>query len=213
MQLIGIGLFVLFACATAQRHFSRANNHLPNDQPITDVWADGSSDNLDINAPSSVKCVIARIVPGHIVPAGGRRDFRRDRATNTLFQRISVGDDERGHIVASQFSGPPEWYNLTPQSPKINRNEGTRHIIADWFNNERGVREYLEPNGALATDGRYVIWNVSMIYDNGDFRYRPTAYLLSVKNMTVDDRVFSEIYTSIPNPLPGITYQFGAGSG
>lgn len=100
----------------------------------------------------------AVICPKHI-RANGRVDFPRNQAFLARFEAMRHENDEKGHLVASQFSGPPTWYNLSPQTKEVNRNVHVRHLIENWFSAEQIVRNFLVLEG-----DRQVNWDVEMIY-------------------------------------------------
>lgn len=60
------------------------------------------------------------------------------------YRGIQAPGDGRGQLVGAQFSGPPKWFNLTPQYVRVNRNLGYQAITKAWFKAERAVREFLE---------------------------------------------------------------------
>lgn len=75
--------------------------------------------------------------------------------------------------MGSQFSGPTNIYNLSPQSPTVNRNEGNRSITVDWFRTECDAARFLKKGG-----NRYVNWTVDMTYVGTS--NRPDEYHLQV---------------------------------
>lgn len=115
----------------------------------------------------------AVICPTHI-RANGRVDFPRDNAFLARFEAMRHEEDEEGHLVASQFSGPPTWYNLSPQTKELNRNVHVRHLIENWFSAEHFVRKFLELDG-----DRQVNWDVEMIYADEN-SLRPQRFKLHV---------------------------------
>lgn len=136
----------------------------------------------------------AEIRPEHVT----RRRTSFPSSMTPRFSQIRAPGDERGHLVASQFSGPPEWYNLSPQSRRVNRNFQNRWIIDDWFNAEHRVRDFLDLGG-----DRQVNWTVDMNYI--DDSNRPHEYRLDVEYLENGERSrdhnFPSLYAVIPNPL------------
>lgn len=194
MQLNSIALFVLFACVNAQdiRHTDVLNN-----QPITEYWTNTGEGNLD-----RVTRIVAIIRPGHL----GRRRTNFGNDFDDLFERISEDGDDRGHLVASQFGGPAVWYNLSPQSPKVNRNLQTRHCLNDWCKVESEMKNYLQTPGEPRDDSKYVIYTVKMSYVGTS--NRPDMYELMVKFMRDPAVLEFDIEAGIKNPLPGEKVSF-----
>lgn len=155
-QSIWFCLFALAACVCATEYY-------PNDgSPITSYTTDIGDGGLE-----RVTQLKAEIRPEHI--ASGRTSF-----PSSAGARFNMAQgDELGHIVGSQFSGPIEWYNLTPQSSFVNRNVGGERVVSDWYKTERKARKYLGLGG-----NRQVNWNVNMDYNDGS--NRPSYYRLSV---------------------------------
>lgn len=122
-----------------------------------------------------------------------RTSFPTSGEIERWYQAIRADGDERGHLVASQFKGPIEWYNLSPQHKAVNRNVKIRHILVDWFNTEKEVREFLD-----ASNNRHVSWTVDMTFD-GDSN-RPENYRLQVKFFENNSEVLHKsIDTTLPN--------------
>lgn len=95
--------------------------------------------------------VYAIINPQHLRRGRGSRvSFSSSGQIGRYFQAISARGDERGHIVASTFSGPPAWHNLSPQNARANRNMDYQSITTDWFGtecDEYRLRVKFLPNG------------------------------------------------------------------
>ena len=109
-----------------------------------------------------VELVAATITPLHY-QRNNRVDFPSSGNTSTQYMRDNLdglAEDERGHVVASMFSGPPELYNMFPQHRGVNRNYQESHILVDWYQTELRMREHLENNRG------YVRWEVALSYDN-----------------------------------------------
>jgi len=136
---------VQLACVLSLRYEFNATH------PIYLVTTDLGPGNFE-----RVSSLRARIYPHH-VRERDRVSFPRSGLTERRFNVMREGNDERGHVLASQFSGPPEWNNLVPQTPRVNRNYQVRYITTDWFGAEYRVREFLI-GGSL----RYVDWDVDM---------------------------------------------------
>lgn len=141
--------------------------------------------------------IFAQIYPRHNLPRAyyGRHErvnFSRSGDIEIRFQSIRAFGDERGHLVASQFSGPPRWYNLSPQNARVNRHEGFFSLSHSWFEAECEVRQFLHPGA-----NRYVNWRVEMDY-NGTSN-RPYQYHLMV-NFFDNGKEIWNIDTTIDNP-------------
>ena len=109
-----------------------------------------------------VELVAATISPLHY-RANNRVDFPSSGNTSSQYMRDNLdglAEDERGHIVASMFSGPPELYNLFPQHRGVNGNYQESHILVDWYQTELRMRDHLSNNRG------YVRWEVALSYDN-----------------------------------------------
>ena len=109
-----------------------------------------------------VELVVATITPLHY-RRNNRVDFPNSGNTSTQYMRDNLNalpEDERGHVVASMFSGPPELYNMFPQHRGVNRNYQESHILFDWYQTELRMQEHLENNAG------YVRWGVALSYDD-----------------------------------------------
>lgn len=109
-----------------------------------------------------VEVVAATITPLHY-RRNNRVDFPDSGNTSTQYMRDylnALSEDERGHIVASMFTGPPQLYNLFPQHRGVNRNYRESHILVDWYQTEIRMREFLDNNRG------YVRWEVALSYDD-----------------------------------------------
>lgn len=135
----------------------------------------------------------AEIHPRHITTKQ-RVNFPTSGPIERKYQAVKEPGDERGHLVASQFSGPAEWYNLSPQNSRVNRNLGYQSITTDWYGAECEVRKFLGEAGG----NRYVSWTVDMTYV-GDSN-RPRQYHLKV-DFIKNGRIEKSIDTRIRNPL------------
>lgn len=186
MQPGWICVLVLVASVNAaQYRFNAANN------PIKVV---GTS--IGQGGRERLVSLYAQIYPRHLTN-NERVSFPRSGDIERYFRAISAPGDERGHLVASQFSGPPIWQNLSPQSPVVNRNAGMRSLTTDWYNTECEVRRFLEKGG-----NRYVIWTVQISYV-GDSN-RPNQYHLQVAFQNDDaGSSWRPIDARMPNPFRG----------
>ncbi|CAF2505214.1 unnamed protein product [Rotaria sp. Silwood2] len=135
-----------------------------------------------------VEFVIARITPRHYNP-NNRVDFPSSGSTSTQYMRTNLNalaGDERGHIVASVFGGPPVAYNMFPQHRSLNRNYRASHILVDWFEAEARIRQHLGNNRGD------VQWEVALSYDDLNTG-RPTSVSFSAtfydRNGAVVDRL------------------------
>lgn len=114
-------------------------------------------------------------------------------STNDYFVEAMAPGDQRGHVLAAQFSGPPKWYNLTPQNARVNRNAGFQSLATDWYGTECEVRRFLNKGG-----NRSVWWEVTMRYLGNS--NRPDTYFLQVGFYRGSIRE-SGIETAIRNPF------------
>ena len=133
-----------------------------------------------------VELVAATINPLHYRP-NNRIDFPNSGNTSTQYMRDNldaIPGDERGHVVASMFSGPPQPYNMFPQHRGVNRNFHESHILFDWYETELRMREFLENNRG------YVRWEIALSYDNFTTG-RPTSMLYSAIFFNFQDQ---EVY-------------------
>ena len=109
-----------------------------------------------------VELVAATITPLHY-RRNDRVDFLQSGNTSTPYMRENldaVQGDERGHVVASMFSGPPQLHNMFPQHRGVNREYGASHILISWHQTELRMRDFLRDNRG------YVRWEVVLSYDN-----------------------------------------------
>ncbi|UJR08796.1 hypothetical protein I4U23_013052 [Adineta vaga] len=118
-----------------------------------------------------VEFVVATITPLHY-RRNHRVNFPDSGNTSTDYMRQNMNglvEDERDHIVASMFSGPPELYNMFPQHRSLNRNYRQSHLLVDWYQTELRIREHLENNRGS------VRWEVALSYDD-DSEYSSTEF-------------------------------------
>lgn len=134
----------------------------------------------------------ADIKPSHR-RSNDRVNFPRSGKIEKYFKAIKADGDERGHLVASQFSGPPQWYNLSPQNARVNRNAGYQSLTTDWYGTECEVSKFLSQGG-----NRHVSWTVDMTYilDSN----RPDEYHLQVDFFNGNKKLKS-IDSLIRNPF------------
>lgn len=134
----------------------------------------------------------AVIKPQHL-KSRARVNFPRSGEVEKHFKAVRAQGDERGHLVGSQFSGPPTIFNLSPQSPRVNRNLNFQAITTDWFKTECEVAKFLAKGG-----NRFVMWSVTLSY-MGTLN-RPTEYRLQVQ-MVSNGKTIDRIDTRLQNPL------------
>lgn len=134
----------------------------------------------------------ADIYPRHKT-TNQRVNFPTSGPIEKYFKAIKAPGDERGHLVASQFSGPPQWYNLSPQNARVNRNLGYQSLTTDWYGSECEVAKFLGLGGK-----GHVLWTVSMKFI-GDSN-RPNEYYLQADFYDGNKKVNS-IDSHIHNPF------------
>ena len=78
------------------------------------------------------------------------------------------GKDDAGHILAREFGGPPEQFNLLPQDSYVNRFGEQRNMEKSW--------EKLLDNGGTVKD-----IHIDVNYAEGSDSFRPTGYEVSCK--------------------------------
>lgn len=139
-----------------------------NNMPIKRVVSSFGIHNL-----KRVDYLYAEIHPCHLTN-DRRISFPRTDEFETWYQRIRASGDERSYLVPPQFSGPPEWYNFSPQNVRVNRHLEAQTFTTDFFAAECQVREFLEKGG-----NRYVSWTLNMTYVT--VSNRPDSYRLQVK--------------------------------
>lgn len=166
MKSIWFLLFALSASVNAHevRYFNEAHN------PVRSILVHRTSENFE-----RVERLEAEIRPDHVehVVENGRVNF--PTRLNQRFTQMKRQNDEKGHLVGAQFSGPAEWYNLSPQTSRVNRNVNGVWLHEDWFKTEGKAREFLNLGGE-----RKVNWTVRMEYTDGN-AIRPTGFHLDVK--------------------------------
>lgn len=182
MQFIYFYIFVVAASGSADQVLFNDPN-----MPIRVVDTSAGQDNRQ-----RIDHLYAEIYPRHVTTRQ-RVNFPRSGPVEELFRGISAQGDQRGHLVASQFSGPPRWYNLSPQNSRVNRNRGYQSITTDWYGTECEVREFLQQGG-----NRYVTWTVDMSYIGNS--NRPNEYHLRV-NYIENGSNISSIDTRLHNPF------------
>lgn len=109
-----------------------------------------------------VEFVSATITPLHY-RRNERTNFPNSGNTSLTYMRENLNGlehDERGHTVASMFSGPPHFYNMFPQQRGLNRNFQAVHLLTDWYETELRMREHLEDNRGT------VRWEIALSYAN-----------------------------------------------
>lgn len=139
-----------------------------------------------------ITSLYAEIYPRHLTNRQ-RIDFPTRGETEMWFREISYEGDMHGHLVAGQFSGPPEWFNLSPQNIRVNRNRPFESITTEWFHIDCEVRQFLEQDG-----DRYVSWTVDISYP-GDSN-RPNDYHLHV-DFIENGRRRKDINVTVHNPF------------
>lgn len=159
MKSIFVCLFALIISASAVRINSYTN---PIIQYVTSTTRDGLPrvDHLE-----------ADIYPRHL--GQKREDFSTNGRLQTRWLQMKQDNDERGHLVAAQFGGPAEWYNMAPQHKRVNYNRGGRQILTDWANTEKTVKDFIR--GGV---DRHVRWVVDMKYKLDSIR--PDEFTLNV---------------------------------
>lgn len=139
--------------------------------PITKVES-----SIAVHNNERVDYIEATILPRHISKQS-RIDFPTGGPLDEKFLLTRHPGDERGGLIGSQFSGPPEWYNLSPYNARANRKTGYRAITADWFKLECAIRLFL--NKGSQGGERFVTWKGNQTYV-GDSN-RPDSYFVSVE--------------------------------
>lgn len=105
--------------------------------------------------------------------AKGRISFPTSGKVKKYFQAIKADGDVRGHLLAPRFSGPPKWYNLSPQNAQVNRNARYQSITREWYATECEVANFLSQGG-----NQHVSWTVNMTFT--DDSNRPDEYHLQI---------------------------------
>lgn len=177
--------FCVFALAisVSARTLRFNDNHMPIRLVETSMGAGGEERIMSLHA---------EIRPHHVT-TNQRVNFPTSGPLEKHFKKVKAPGDERGHLVASQFSGPPQWYNLSPQNSRVNRNLGYQSITTDWYGAECEVRQFLQHGG-----NRYVSWTVSMTYKGAS--NRPNDYHLRVKFVENGRETGRPIDARIHNP-------------
>lgn len=182
MRSIIICLFALCLSASAKDYeFNQRDN--PIKVVMTSIGHDGHE---------RIVYLYADIYPFH-KSNKGQMDFNTTGEVEKYFQAIKADGDVRGHLVASQFSGPPKWFNLSPQNARVNRNEELQSINKVWYGIECEVAKFLEMDSK-----RHVTWRVNMRF-SGDSN-RPYVYHLQVEFFN-SNKSLKSIDTHIRNPL------------
>ena len=155
-----------------------------------------------------VELVAATITPLHY-RANNRVDFPNSGNTSTQYMRDNLDalpEDERGHVVASMFTGPPVLYNMFPQHRSVNRNYQGSHILVDWYQTELRMREFLENNRG------YVRWEVALSYDDLNTG-RPSSLTYSAIFYNFQNREVDRITGTLRNCEGSMTLPSGRSCG
>jgi len=90
---------------------------------------------------------------------------------NYRFAQLSAEDDDhKGHLIANSLGGPPFYWNLIPQTPKLNKGNGRK---PNWRSTEITIEGWLE------RDCHWVDWTLQLTYPS-DYT-RPYRFDLRVK--------------------------------
>lgn len=123
-----------------------------------------------VNVPKMVNAVIRK----RHFRANVRTNFGSHYWVTTQMEAMNAAsDDEKGHFIGSQFSGPIAWYNLNPQHKDINRNEGNQ-VVNSYYDVEKRVATFLSTAGPNAE----VMFDVVAIPIE---KARPDAFLVRIK--------------------------------
>ncbi|CAF1285358.1 unnamed protein product, partial [Didymodactylos carnosus] len=146
-----------------------------------------------------VEFVHARIRPQHYRPNNRVNFGGGNTSTEYMRQHMNaLPGDERGHIVASVFSGPPQLYNMFPQHNSMNRNYHASHLLVDWRETENRMQRH------LANGGGDIVWNVGFSYDNLQTA-RPTSVTYSAtfydRNGNIVDRIEGTLRNCVGNQV------------
>ena len=178
-------LMVLTAGSLARELDFNNNSH-----PIQWIKTTYGKDNLE-----RVEELTAVIFPHHVT-RDQRIDWPQNSDLEERYTRIRQIGDEMGHLVGPGFSGPAEWFNMSPQNVRVNRHLGYQSINSEWYGAECHVRKFLE---GRTNDGRSVSWKVTMSYK--DDSNRPDSYLLRISFDRNDQPLARDIDKTIHNPL------------
>lgn len=182
MQSICFCLFILAAGVVGSERIT-----IQDGSPIHLVeTSTGRGGNLRIN-------YLEAVIQVRHLRSGGRVNFPRSGLVEQHFKAIKAPGDERGHLVASQFSGPPTIYNISPQNARVNRNKNYQSLNTDWFGAECEVAQFLGKGG-----NRFVMWSVTMSYI-GDLN-RPNEYRLQARFVS-NGKTVTQIDTRLHNPF------------
>lgn len=94
----------------------------------------------------------------------GARDLNQQKKCNDL--KNGLTSDDAGHLLAREFGGPTEQFNLTPMDSYTNRHGEWRYMEQEW---KKSINE-----GKTVSDVSYTV------YYEGDSK-RPTGFDVSYK--------------------------------
>lgn len=109
----------------------------------------------------------------------GARDLNQQKKCNEL--KNGLTSDDAGHLLAREFGGPTEQFNLTPMDSYTNRHGEWRYMEQEW---KKHINE-----GKVISDVSY------QVYYEGDSR-RPTGFDVSYK---VDGEIETRYIDNSPN--------------
>lgn len=137
------------------------------------------------------KMVNAVILKRHF-RSNGRTDFGTHSWVKTqMIAMAAAADDEKGHFIGSQFSGPIAWYNLTPQHKGMNRNVANK-MLSTYYDLEGRVAAFLQKGGPNAQVQFDV---VATPID----KPRPDAFVVRIRYIDSNGKQVNQEETSVPN--------------
>lgn len=128
IQLCTVLIVYVMICVNA-KHYTFNEPNMPI-RVVQTSFGQGNRERIDH--------LYAEIHPKHL-SKNNSMNFPTSGSVEDWYKGIRAPGDERGHLVSSQFSGPPNWYNLSPQNARVNRDRGHMSISTDWYESLKKV--------------------------------------------------------------------------
>ena len=140
-----------------------------------------------INTTNGTKLPV--MLKGKLIKLCSRTSFVGKQYDDQMNAMNRKPTDEKGHLLASQLCGPIVWWNLAPQSPLLNKNQGIGHSgwkpletrLANWLKGRKGRK-----------DKRYVDWTVLVNYEI-HISFRPIGFKVCYKEFDANGKAHGRL--------------------
>lgn len=203
--MLHFNLFVLFlsicGCSNAEFGVSKRASPNNNDSPRNPI-TDYEYYEIQVNNKTTRIPKMARAILKELNSASGRNSFGASFDAQMKAMHAAK-NDEKGHVIASQFNGPALDYNMVPMGNYQNRNFLVKNVfMASYYDMEMRMKDFISAGCGsvdLKVDVQYEPKGQPQSYRPKSFdMYHTFVYKIDGKDVY---QPRSHLYTSFENRM------------